>query len=97
MKNLLLLLTSLMFSATMVAQVDIAPADADVRAPFSEADAVAFQHPPMLYHPETWFHFIGGNISREGITVDLRAIRQAGLSGIQWFHGSFGGQWPKVD
>ena len=40
--------------------------------------------------PETWFHLIGGNVSREGLTADLEAIRDAGYGGIQFFHGQVG-------
>ena len=46
--------------------------------------------------PETWFHLIGGNVSQEGLTADLEAIRAAGIGGIQFFHGQFGGPWPGV-
>ncbi|HBC38037.1 MAG TPA: hypothetical protein DDZ69_08540, partial [Porphyromonadaceae bacterium] len=46
--------------------------------------------------PETWYHFIGGNVSKPGITADLEAIAKAGISGIQLFHGQFGGEWPGV-
>lgn len=46
--------------------------------------------------PETWFHLIGGNVSREGITADLEAVKAAGIGGIQLFHGHFGGPWPGV-
>ncbi len=55
-----------------------------------------FKNPDKNYYPETWFHFIGGNISKEGITADLEAIASAGISGIQLFHGQFGGAWPGV-
>lgn len=75
---------------------DIAPSASEVRAPFGPADARNFQDPPRVYWPETWFHFIGGNVSREGITADMEAISQAGISGIQWFHGNFGGLWPGI-
>ena len=54
----------------------------------------AFAQPPKGNYPETWFHFIGGNVSREGIDADLEAIARAGISGVQWFHGHFGGPWP---
>lgn len=50
-----------------------------------------------MYHPQTWFHYIGGNVSKEGITKDLEAIATAGFSGIQLFHGQFGGPWPGVE
>ncbi len=47
--------------------------------------------------PETWFHIIGGNASKEGIVADLDAIKAAGISGIQFFHGQGDGSlWPGV-
>jgi len=55
-----------------------------------------FKNPGKDHYPETWFHFIGGNVSKEGITADLEAIAAAGISGIQLFHGQFGGEWPGV-
>ncbi len=55
-----------------------------------------FKTPEREYYPETWYHFIGGNVSKPGITADLEGIAQAGISGIQLFHGQFGGEWPGV-
>ena len=60
-------------------------------------DAAQFQDPPRENRPETWFHFIGDNVSREGVEADLSAISEAGISGVQWFHGAFGGRWPGVE
>lgn len=60
-------------------------------------DAATFSAPPKEHHPETWFHFIGGNVAKPGITADLEAISGAGISGIQMFHGQFGGPWPGVE
>ena len=57
---------------------------------------VQFVKPDVDHYPETWYHFIGGNVSKEGITADLEAIAEAGISGIQLFHGQFGGEWPGV-
>ena len=62
--------------------------------PFGEQDVEAFASPGRIHYPETWFHYIGGNVSHEGITADLEAIASAGISGVQLFHGQFGGQWP---
>ena len=56
----------------------------------------AFRSPAREMRPETWFHFIGGNVAKGGITADLEAIADAGISGIQLFHGQFGGPWPGV-
>ncbi|MBR4756127.1 MAG: hypothetical protein IK076_04230, partial [Bacteroidales bacterium] len=74
--------------------VDIMPDGDLLRAPFSAQDETNFQQPPKVFYPETWFHFIGGNVSKEGIDADLQAISDAGIAGIQWFHGYFGGPWP---
>ena len=40
--------------------------------------------------PETWFHIIGGNVSKAGLTADLEALKDAGFGGIQFFHGQWG-------
>ena len=74
--------------------VDIVPDRDLLQAPFSTQDETNFRQPPKVFYPETWFHFIGGNVSKEGIDADLQAISDAGISGIQWFHGYFGGPWP---
>ncbi|MDR3267739.1 MAG: hypothetical protein LBT83_01560, partial [Tannerella sp.] len=73
------------------------PSVKELQASFGKADQKKFQSPPQVYHPGTLFFFIGGNVSTEGITADLEAIAEAGLSGIQLFHGQFGGVWPKVE
>lgn len=44
-----------------------------------------FLFPKKNYYPETWFHFNGNNISKEGITLDLEAIESSGLQGIHLF------------
>ena len=49
------------------------------------------------FAPETWFHVIGGNASKEGIVADLDALHAAGVGGIQFFHGHADGElWPGV-
>ena len=87
------LLAALAFSGAAQSP-GIAPDAALLQAPFSAQDERAFATPSAVFRPETWFHFIGGNVSREGIEADLQAIADAGISGIQWFHGYFGGPWP---
>ncbi|MBN1339477.1 MAG: hypothetical protein JXA03_09145 [Bacteroidales bacterium] len=54
-----------------------------------------FLTPANEFHPETWFHLIGGNVSLEGLTVDLEAVKGANIQGIQLFHGR-GQEWPGV-
>ncbi len=87
----------LFFSSVTDAQTaPIVPSAAELSAPFSPGDYKAFANPAKVFYPETWFHFIGGNVSKPGITEDLNAIAASGISGIQLFHGQFGGPWPGV-
>ncbi|WP_106831647.1 glycosyl hydrolase [Parabacteroides pacaensis] len=89
----------LFFAGTfsLVAQVPVVPSAEELNRTFGEQDVKAFTTPPKVYYPETWFHYIGGNVSIQGITADLEAIANAKFSGIQLFHGQFGGPWPGVD
>ena len=70
------------------------PSLEEMQRPLKSDDEKAFQNPNRVHYPETWFHYIGGNVSHEGISADLEAIASAGISGVQLFHGQFGGQWP---
>lgn len=61
---------------------------------------LGFKHPPDEARPRTWWHWTGGNITREGITKDLEWMHRAGLAGFQLADVSFGrGQdvEPKID
>lgn len=44
-----------------------------------------FIEPPMSARPHTWWHWMNGNISREGIRLDLEAMHEVGLGGVQLF------------
>ncbi|WP_248722405.1 glycosyl hydrolase [Seonamhaeicola sp. ML3] len=55
-----------------------------------------FKSPSLQYRPETWFHLMGNNISKEGLTLDLEAIKAAGLQGIHLFNKA-GKLYPNVE
>ncbi len=40
-----------------------------------------FQTPPDSAKPQTWWHWMNGNITKEGIHADLEAMKQIGLGG----------------
>ena len=40
-----------------------------------------FANPPETAKPQTWWHWMNGNITKEGITADLEAMKQIGLGG----------------
>src|SRR5215212_2084957 len=51
----------------------------------TDALAEGFVNPPDSARPHTWWHWMNGNVSREGITKDLEAMKRVGLGGFQAF------------
>lgn len=49
-----------------------------------------FKTPPKSARPYTWWHWVDGNISKDGITKDLEAMKIVGLGGFQLFDGGLG-------
>ncbi|MBN2512470.1 MAG: hypothetical protein JXB18_05990, partial [Sedimentisphaerales bacterium] len=45
-----------------------------------------FSTPPDESRPHTWWHWMNGNITREGITADLEAMARVGVGGAQIFN-----------
>jgi hypothetical protein len=45
----------------------------------------AFRQPPPGAHAKTWWHWMNGNITAEGITLDIEAMKRAGIRGFQIF------------
>ena len=48
--------------------------------------AEQFKMPPMQYRPYVWWHWMGSNFSKEGITKDLEAMKEAGIGGATIFN-----------
>ena len=44
-----------------------------------------FRNPPDSAKPQTWYHLMNGNVTKEGITRDFEEIAKAGLGGVQIF------------
>lgn len=45
----------------------------------------SFVTPPVSSAPYVWWHWLGYNVSREGITQDLEAMKEAGIGGLTLF------------
>ena len=45
-----------------------------------------FRNPPQSAKAFTWWHWMNGNVSKEGITADLEALANAGVGGVQAFN-----------
>ena len=52
----------------------------------SQELANSFVNPPDSSKAHTWWHWMNGNVTKEGITLDLEAMKEAGLGGFQAFH-----------
>lgn len=50
----------------------------------------SFKNPPKSARPYTWWHWVDGNISKQGITKDLEAMKAVGIAGYQQFDGGLG-------
>ena len=55
--------------------------------PQSTGDALktGFENPPQTARPRVWWHWMNGNITKEGIKLDLEWMHRAGLGGFQNF------------
>ena len=49
----------------------------------ARADSIedGFRNPPDSARPQTWWHWMNGNITKEGITADLEAMKRVGIGG----------------
>ncbi|TAN38242.1 MAG: hypothetical protein EPN23_02810 [Verrucomicrobia bacterium] len=75
MKKMIGLLALLMLGARLVAAEDL---------------AAGFVNPPASAKPHTWWHWMDGNITKEGITADLDALARVGVGGAQIFNAAGG-------
>jgi alpha-L-rhamnosidase len=53
-----------------------------------------FQNPPQGARPRVWWHWMNGNITKEGIKLDLEWMHRVGLGGFQNFDAAL--QTPQV-
>lgn len=55
--------------------------------PGTKADLLedTFLNPPATARAQTWWHWMNGNVTADGITRDLEAMKQIGLGGFQNF------------
>jgi hypothetical protein len=53
-----------------------------------------FDNPPESARPRVWWHWMNGNISKEGIKLDLEWMHRVGLGGFQNFDAAL--QTPQV-
>jgi alpha-L-rhamnosidase len=53
-----------------------------------------FENPPASARPRVWWHWLNGNITQEGIKLDLEWMHRVGIAGFQNFDAAL--QTPQV-
>ncbi len=81
-------IAAILAATTMLASAGMAketPAAAAAKA--TEADELAqqFRDPPMEARPRVWWHWMNGNITKDGIAKDMAWMKRVGIGGLQNF------------
>ncbi|MCJ2183460.1 glycoside hydrolase [Novosphingobium sp. 1949] len=66
-------------------------------APYAAENAplsTRFQNPPASARPRVWWHWMNGNITKDGIAKDLAWMKRVGIGGVQAFDANL--QTPQV-
>ncbi|MDR1496956.1 MAG: hypothetical protein LBS59_00880 [Puniceicoccales bacterium] len=64
----------------------VASAAPPLRAETLESLAKIFSEPPDVYKPHVWWHWLGSNFTKEGMTKDLEAMKESGIAGVVVFN-----------
>ena len=85
---------TVMFKSTLLRLVSSAvlavlpvslPAQQPPAAPSQPSLEKGFLDPPLAARPRVWWHWMNGNISQEGIKLDLEWMHRVGIAGFQNF------------
>ena len=66
----------------LIAAAGLAAACLLAQAPGDELDR-GFKDPPDSAKPRVWWHWLNGNVTKEGITADLEWMKRVGIGGFQ--------------
>jgi hypothetical protein len=78
---------SMLAGTAVAALLCSAPVRADGPDPLLEG----FKRPPAAARPRTWWHWTGGNITKDGIDKDLDWMHRVGIGGFQLADVQLGG------
>ncbi len=82
--------TKLIF-ASILLLFSVGTASAQTKPDFLKS---GFENPPESARPRVWWHWMNGNITKEGIKLDLEWMHRVGLGGFQNFDAAL--DTPKV-
>jgi hypothetical protein len=70
--------------------INISEKQAALHAGAADSFVDAFLNPPASARAQCWWHWMNGNVTADGITRDLEAMKQIGLGGFQNFDAGTG-------
>jgi hypothetical protein len=83
-------MTRIIASVALLALAASAPGQTPSSTAPSDALERGFKDPPDSAKPRAWWHWLNGNVTKEGITADLEWMKRVGIAGMQMFDGSLG-------
>src|ERR1700757_2029716 len=78
--------TRILAIAVVAVAGSLPPSSAAQNAPASLEEG--FKSPPNSAKPRVWWHWMNGNITKEGIKLDLEWMNRVGIGGFQNFDAS---------
>jgi alpha-L-rhamnosidase/Glycosyl hydrolases family 2, sugar binding domain len=69
---------------------DVSAKDVSPKNVFEDSLRNGFNDPPNGARPRVWWHWMNGNITQEGIKLDLEWMHRVGLGGFQNFDADLG-------
>ncbi len=82
--RLMLVTATALSSLALHAQDAPAPNPAAVVAPVAELEQ-QFRDPPASARPRVWWHWMNGNVTKDGIAKDFAWMKRVGIGGVQNF------------
>jgi hypothetical protein len=82
---------SLWVTATVAGVLAVCAVSA-LGAPNKSSDPLVdgFREPPNSARPQVWWHWMNGNVTKEGIAADLAWLQRIGIGGVQNFDVNLG-------
>jgi hypothetical protein len=70
----------------------LASGHVQAQKPVADPLAAGFLNPPNAARPRVWWHWMDGNITKDGITLDLEWLHRVGIGGVTLFDAALGGK-----
>jgi hypothetical protein len=76
---------SILASTTLLTPAAFADEAAPATGPADATLEQQFDNPPMEARPRVWWHWMNGNVTKDGIAKDLAWMKRVGIGGLQNF------------